>query len=76
MLRLVLQGRCSLLLRKGWCAILAMKRRRFSLLVLKMNSVSCSCLRLLILVCAMAAIFGWEVGDGEQVRTAEVLTIL
>jgi hypothetical protein len=27
-------------------------------------------------VCAMAAIFGWDVGDGEQVRTAEVLTIL
>jgi hypothetical protein len=27
-------------------------------------------------VCAMAAIFGWEFGDGEQVRPAEVLTTL
>jgi hypothetical protein len=27
-------------------------------------------------VCAMAAIFGWEIGDGEQVRSAEVLTTL
>lgn len=27
-------------------------------------------------VAAMAAIFGWEVGDGEQVRAADILTIL
>jgi hypothetical protein len=27
-------------------------------------------------VCALAAIFGWEVGDGEQVRAADVLTMM
>jgi len=27
-------------------------------------------------VCALAAIFGWEVGTGEQVRAADVLTML
>jgi hypothetical protein len=27
-------------------------------------------------VSALAAIFGWEVGDGEQVRAADVLTIM
>jgi hypothetical protein len=26
--------------------------------------------------CALAAIFGWEVGDGEQVRAADVITLL
>ena len=27
-------------------------------------------------VCALAAIFGWEVGEGEQVRAEDVLTML
>jgi len=27
-------------------------------------------------VCALAAIFGWEVGEGEQVRAVDVLTML
>ena len=27
-------------------------------------------------VCALAAIFGWEVGEGEQVRAKDVLTML
>ena len=27
-------------------------------------------------VCALAAIFGWEVGDGEAVRAGDVLTML
>ena len=27
-------------------------------------------------VCALAAIFGWEVGDGEEVRAGDVLTML
>jgi hypothetical protein len=27
-------------------------------------------------VCALAAIFGWKVGDGEQVRAAYVITML
>ena len=27
-------------------------------------------------VCALAAIFGWEAGDSEQVRAGDVLTTL
>jgi hypothetical protein len=27
-------------------------------------------------VCALAVIFGWEVGDGEQVRAVDVLTMM
>jgi len=27
-------------------------------------------------VCALAAIFDWEVGDGEQVRNTNVITML
>ena len=27
-------------------------------------------------VCALAAIFGWDVGEGEQVRAADVLAVM